>query len=34
VTGLARSAQFFAETEDGHDRILAEVGSHEERPDV
>ncbi len=34
VNGLERAARFFAEAEQGEDALLAEVGSHEERPDV
>jgi nucleoside-diphosphate-sugar epimerase len=34
VTGLARAAQFFADAQQGEERLLAEVGSHEERADV
>ncbi|MBI2527039.1 MAG: NAD-dependent epimerase/dehydratase family protein [Candidatus Rokubacteria bacterium] len=34
VSGLARSAQFFAEAERADEPLLAEVGSHEERADV
>jgi UDP-N-acetylglucosamine/UDP-N-acetyl-alpha-D-glucosaminouronate 4-epimerase len=34
VTGLAQSVRFFAEVERGEESLLAEVGSHEKRPDV